>query len=135
MVIKKNTMSYYLSKIVNQPFDKTVSQLRELLPSQGFGVVTEMDVTQKLKEKLDVDFRPYLILGACNPSFAHMALLEEDKLGTILPCNFMVQKIDDNTTEVAAINPEVAMESIKNPRLTGFAKEVTEMLKQIMDKI
>lgn len=128
-------MQYYFSKTINLPFNKVVENLKEVLPTEGFGVVTEMDVSHKLKEKINVDFRPYLILGTCNPQFAHAALQEEDKLGTILPCNFMVQQKDDGQCEVAAINPEAAMQAIDNPKLHNFASEVSQILKRIIDKL
>lgn len=128
-------MSYYYAKKLNLPFDEAVSRLRQLLQAEGFGVVTEMDVRQKFKEKLGIDFKPYLILGACNPQFAHKALLVEDKLGTMLPCNFMIQSLNDELIEVAAINPEDAMKSIGNDRLSVYAAEVGSVLKRIIDKL
>jgi uncharacterized protein (DUF302 family) len=128
-------MNYYYSKTISNTFDETVEKLRNVLPLEGFGVVTEMNLTAKFKEKLNIDYRPYLILGTCNPKYAYEGLKVENKLGTILPCNFMVQKIDDSTTEIAAINPEVAMQSINNTELLLIAKEIGEKIKRILDAV
>lgn len=128
-------MSYYYAKKLNMPFGEAVTRLKQILQAEGFGVVTEMDIQQKFKEKLDIEFRPYLILGACNPHFAHKALQVEDKLGTMLPCNFMIQQVHDDQIEVAAINPENAMKSIGNEILSGYALEVSNILRRIIDKL
>ncbi len=117
------------------PFGEAVTRLKQILQAEGFGVVTEMDVRQKFKEKLDIEFRPYLILGACNPHFAYKALQVEDKLGTMLPCNFMIQQVYDDQIEVAAINPANAMKSIGNETLSGYALEVSNILRRIIDKL
>jgi uncharacterized protein (DUF302 family) len=128
-------MKYYYSKKVNYSFEDTIEKLKAQLKPEGFGIVTEMDVQEKFHEKLDIYFRPYKILGACNPKFAYEALQEDDKLGTMLPCNFIVQRLDDETTEIAAINPEVSMQAIDNPKLSTFASEVGEILKRVLDKV
>ena len=99
-------MSYYFSKTINLPFDAAIIRVTEELKKEGFGVLTEIDVKATLKKKLDVDFRNYRILGACNPPFAHQALLAEDKIGTMLPCNVIVQELAPGTVEVAAIDPD-----------------------------
>lgn len=128
-------MKYYYSKKVNYSFEDTIEKLKSQLKPEGFGIVTEMDVQEKFHEKLDIYFRPYKILGACNPKFAFEALQEDDKLGTMLPCNFIVQRLDDETTEIAVINPEASMQAIDNPKLSTFAVEVGEILKRVLDKI
>jgi uncharacterized protein (DUF302 family) len=110
-------MSYYFAKTIDQPFDQVVAKTREALAQEGFGVITEIDVRQVLKTKIDVDFRSYLILGACNPKLAHEALRIEDKVGTMLPCNVVVQDVGGGRTEVAAIDPVASMKAIDNPML------------------
>lgn len=116
-------------------FEKALERTTEELKRQGFGVLTEIDVSATLKKKIDVDFRKYRILGACNPSFAYRALSAEDKVGTMLPCNVIAQELDDGRTEVAAINPVASMEAIRNEELSGIASEVQEMLKAAVDGI
>jgi uncharacterized protein (DUF302 family) len=104
----------------------------ESLKKEGFGVLTEIDVKDTLKRKLDVDFRRYKILGACNPSFAYRALQAEDKIGTMLPCNVIVQELADGTVEVSAVDPVASMLAIKNPELGGIAEKVREKLKNVV---
>jgi uncharacterized protein (DUF302 family) len=128
-------MTYHFSKIVDMPFDKAVAATTEALKKHGFGVLTQIDVKDTLRKKLDVDFRPYLILGACNPKMAHQALIAEDKIGTMLPCNVVVQQRDDNRIEVSAVDPVASMSAIKNPRLSGIAGQVSELLKQVIAEI
>ena len=99
---------------------------------KGFGVLTTIDVRATLKKKLDVDFRPYTILGACNPTFAHRALQSEDKIGTMLPCNVIVQEIGENRVEVSAVDPAASMQAVDNPHLASIAGDVRELLKQMV---
>lgn len=122
-------MSYYFAKTLEMPFDEVVAKTREALAREGFGVITEIDVRQVLKAKIDVDFRPYLILGACNPKMAHEALQIEDKIGTMLPCNVVVQDVGGGRTEVAAIDPVASMKAINNPDLTAKAGLIADKLR------
>ena len=128
-------MSYYHNTIVSGNFDDVILKLTTLLKEQGFGVLTEIDIQQTLKKKLDVNFKKYKILGACNPAFAYKALQLEDKIGTMLPCNFIVQEINKNTIEVAAINPLVTMQAVKSIQLESIAKEVSEKLQKVISTI
>ncbi len=125
-------MSYYFSKKLKMPFDKAVQHATDTLATNGFGVLTTIDVRATLKKKLDVDFRPYTILGACNPGFAHKALQSEDKIGTMLPCNVVVQDVGAGEVEVSAVDPVASMAAVKNPKLEPIAKEVRELLKQVV---
>ena len=128
-------MSYHFSKTINQDFDTAISKVTEELKKEGFGVLTEIDVKETLKKKLGVDFRKYKILGACNPHFAHQALLAEDSIGTMLPCNVIVQERDNGKVEVAAVDPVASMMAIKNEKLVEVANEVRERLKKVIDNI
>ncbi|HYH19957.1 MAG TPA: DUF302 domain-containing protein [Azospirillum sp.] len=128
-------MSYHFSTSLNMPFEKAVSVTTETLQKHGFGVLTEIDVQATLKKKLEVDFRPYRILGACNPAMAHRALQAEDKIGTMLPCNVVVQQRDDGTVEVSAVDPVASMQAIRNPSLADTAGEVRRMLRQVIDDL
>ena len=128
-------MPYYFSKRIDAGFDEAVRRARSALEAQGFGVITEIDVRDTLKKKLDVDFRPYLILGACNPALAHEALKLEDKVGTMLPCNVIVQKISEGQTEVAAIDPVASMQAIDNPQLADSARLVAARLRSAIDSL
>jgi len=105
------------------------------LGKEGFGVLTEIDVKATLQKKLDVDFRPYTILGACNPGFAYKALQAEDKIGAMLPCNVVVQELDDGAVEVAAVDPMASMSAVENDALGGLASEVREILKKVVDSL
>ena len=125
-------MDYYISKTVELGFDEARAKAISLLKEEGFGVITEIDVKATMKKKIDVDFRRYDILGACNPGFAHKALLAEDKVGVLLPCNVIVQEADGGT-EVAAMNPMVAMASVQNPELGELAAAVTAALRRVVD--
>lgn len=124
-------MSYYFSKILNVTFDESIEKVTEALKKEGFGILTEIDVQATLKKKLDVDFRPYKILGACNPPFAHKALESEDKIGTMLPCNVIIQQ-KENGVEVAAIDPVASMKAVNNDKLDEVAKEIQYKLKTII---
>lgn len=128
-------MSYHFSKIVNNDFETTISNVTEELKKEGFGILTEIDVKNTLKNKLDVDFRKYKILGACNPQFAHQALLAEDTIGTMLPCNVIVQDQGDGNTKVSAVDPVASMMAIKSERLGEIAGEVREKLKKVIENL
>jgi len=125
-------MSYYFAKTLAAGFDETVRRTIDALKAEGFGVLTEIDVKDTLKKKLDVDFRNYRILGACNPTLAHEALQVEDKVGTMLPCNVVVQDLGGGKTEVAAIDPVASMQAIDNPRLKDAAGRVRAKLKNVI---
>ena len=128
-------MSYYLSRKVGGSFDEAVARVTEELKKEGFGILTEIDVKATLKKKLDVDVRPYRILGACNPPLAHKALQAEDKIGLMLPCNVIVQELADGSVEVAAIDPVASMQAVDNPALTGIAGEVREKLARAVSSL
>ncbi len=128
-------MSYYFSKIVDDSFEDAIERVTALLGDEGFGVLTTIDVSGTLKKKLDVDFQRYTILGACNPGYAHKALTAEDKIGTMLPCNVIVQETADGKTEVAAVDPMASMMAIENEALGGIATEVREKLKAVIDRL
>ncbi|MEJ2377234.1 MAG: DUF302 domain-containing protein [Pseudolabrys sp.] len=125
-------MAYYFSKTVPAGFDEAVKRTTEALKSEGFGIISEIDVKKTLKEKIGADFRNYRILGACNPKLAHEALQLEDKVGTMLPCNVVVQEVDGGKTEVAAIDPVASMQAIDNPKLREAAARVQGMLKKVI---
>ena len=125
-------MSYHFSKRLDIPFDQAISRLTEALKREGFGVLTDIDVSATLKSKLGEDFRPYRILGACSPQFAHRALQLEDKIGTMLPCNVIVQQHADGAVEVSAVDPVASMQAIKNPGLAEVANEVQAKLKKVV---
>ncbi|TSD83400.1 DUF302 domain-containing protein [Mycobacterium sp. KBS0706] len=122
-------MSYYFAKTLDCSFDEAVRRATEALKQAGFGIITEIDVRETLKKKLGVDFRSYRILGACNPRMAHHALTIEDKVGTMLPCNVIVQDLGGGRTEVAAIDPVASMQAIENPNLLEPAGQVQAALK------
>lgn len=128
-------MSYYFNKILRISFEDAISEVTKKLKEKGFGILTEIDVKETLKKKLDVDFRKYKILGACNPPFAHKALQAEDKIGSMLPCNVIVQEKNENETEVAAIDPIASMQAVQNPSLTDVAMDVQKMLKAVIEEL
>ncbi|MCW5771456.1 MAG: DUF302 domain-containing protein [Rhodospirillaceae bacterium] len=128
-------MSYYFAKLLPVGFDEAVRRTIEALKQGGFGIITEIDVKQTFKKKLDVDFRDYRILGACNPGLAHEALRIEDKVGTMLPCNVVVQDAGGGRTEVAAIDPVASMQAIDNPRLLQAAEQVRAKLRHVLDTL
>lgn len=128
-------MSYHFSKTLNIPFDAAIDKATAALGEKGFGVLTTIDVKATLKKKLDVDFRPYTILGACNPQFAYEALRSEDKIGTMLPCNVLVQELDSGEVEVSAVDPIASMQSIDNPQLGSIATEVRSLLKEVVEDL
>ncbi len=128
-------MEYYFNTRLHLPFEEAVERVKSALSAQGFGIITEIRIDETFKKKLDVDFRKYHILGACNPGYAHQALQAEDKIGTMLPCNVIVQEKSDREIEVAAINPIASMQAVKNPALGEVAKEVTRRLEQAVDQL
>ncbi len=123
-------MKYYINKTINSGFDQAVVLVTESLKKEGFGVLTEINIQEKLKEKLDVDFRKYMILGACNPASAYKALQQEDKVGTMLPCSVIIQELGNNVIEVAAVDPLASMMAIENPDLAEIAREIKEKLER-----
>jgi len=128
-------MSYYSSKTIESSFENAIDHVTEELKKRGFGVLTEIDVQATLKKKLDVDFHPYRILGACNPSFAYQALQSENKIGVMLPCNVVVQEIAPGTIEVAAVDPIASMQAVENAALAGVATQVRERLREVIDSL
>jgi uncharacterized protein (DUF302 family) len=128
-------MTYYFNKTLDMDFEEAIQKVTEELKKEGFGVLTEIDVKDTLKEKLDVDFRKYRILGACNPPFAYKALQNEDKVGLMLPCNVVVQEIAEGKTEVSTIDPIASMQAIDNPSLRDVAEEVKLKLKKVIDNL
>lgn len=128
-------MSYYFSKVVNCPFEEAIERVIEQLKQEGFGVLTEIDVKATLKKKLDVDFRNYKILGACNPPFAYRALQVERMIGTMLPCNVIVQEVEPGKSEVAAVDPVASMQAVGNPELEAIAEQVRSKLKLVIERV
>lgn len=127
-------MSYYFSKKTALGFEEAIEKVTEALKSEGFGILTEIDVKETLKKKLDVDFRPYRILGAYNPPFAYKALQAEDKVGIMLPCNVIVQEKEDGV-EIAAVDPVASMQAIDNPKLGEIADEIRKRLHKVIDSL
>jgi uncharacterized protein (DUF302 family) len=127
-------MSYYFSKKSALGFTEAIEKVTEALKNEGFGILTEIDVKETLKKKLDVDFRPYRILGACNPPFAYKALQAEDKVGIMLPCNVIVQE-KENGVEIAAVDPVASMQAIDNPKLSEIAGEIRKRLHRVIDSL
>jgi uncharacterized protein (DUF302 family) len=128
-------MNYYYSKSVKGNFDQVLKRVINALNEEAFGIITDIDVQHTLQAKLGVTFKKYRILGACNPLFAHKALLTEDKIGTMLPCNVIVQEKNENEIEVAAINPVLSMQAVKNTVLEDIAGQVEHTLKKAIDQI
>ena len=128
-------MGYYFNKTLNEDFDKVIERVTEELEKEGFGILTEIDVKETLKKKLDVDFKKYRILGACNPPYAHQALEAEDKIGAMLPCNVIVQEVSKGNVEVAAVNPMASMQAVDNEILTKIASDITAKLENVIDKL
>ena len=128
-------MSYYFSKILNVSFDEAILKVTDELKKEGFGILTDIDVKEALKKKLNVDFKKYRILGACNPPFAYQALQAEDKIGTMLPCNVIVQELADGSVEVAAVDPVASMQAIENPKLGEIATQVQAKLRKVVENL
>ncbi len=125
-------MKYYIEKTLNTDFESAVEKTTAALKEEGFGVLSEIDIHEKLKEKLDVDYPKYKILGACHPPLAYEALQKENKIGTMLPCNVIVREVSENRTEVAAVDPVASMQAVENPELAGIAGSVKEKLQKII---
>jgi uncharacterized protein (DUF302 family) len=125
-------MEYYISKKIDATFEQAIDEVKEALAIQGFGVLSEINIHEKLKEKLDVNFRRYTILGACNPAYAYKALQKEDKIGTMLPCNVVVQELGKNEIEVSAVDPVASMMAIENPKLAKIAVEIKVKLERVI---
>jgi uncharacterized protein (DUF302 family) len=128
-------MSYYFSRKVKGSFEGVEERVRRSLKEEGFGVLSEIDVRETLKRKMAVDFRKYKILGACNPPFAYKALQAEDKIGTMLPCNVIVQEVGAEEIEVAAIDPIASMQAVKNEALQPVAEQVQRKLKTAIENV
>ncbi len=128
-------MSYYFSKKLNVTFEKAMSRVIEELRLEGFGILTEIDVTETLKRKLNVDFPNYTILGACNPPFAYRALQAEPKIGLMLPCNVIIEELDDGEIEVSAVDPLSSMQAIQNKELQAIAEEIQLKLKKVIEQL
>lgn len=129
-------MGYYFSKRLNGiSLEQVIEKVKAALKEEGFGVLTEIDVKSTLKEKINVDFKPYRILGACNPHFAYQALQKEDKIGVMLPCNVIVEENEDGTIEVSAVDPIASMQAIKNPELESIALQVREKLQRVIENV
>ena len=126
-------MSYYFSTEVSMPFNQAVERAEQELKKEGFGVLTDIDVRQTLKKKINADYPPYRILGACNPQFAHRALLAENKIGTMLPCNVVVQEIQPGQVEISAIDPMASMQAVENPELVETARIIREKLERVIN--
>ncbi|OFX56541.1 MAG: hypothetical protein A2066_15295 [Bacteroidetes bacterium GWB2_41_8] len=125
-------MKYYITKKIDATFEQAIDEVKESLTIEGFGVLSEINIHEKLKEKLDVDFRRYTILGACNPDYAYKALQKEDKIGTMLPCNIVVQELGKNRIEVSAVDPVASMMAIENPKLAKIAGEIKVKLERVI---
>jgi len=128
-------MKYYINKKINSEFENAIEKVTEALKTEGFGVLSEINIHDKLKEKLNVDFRKYRILGACNPSFAYKALQKEDKIGLLLPCNVIIQDLGNNEIEIAAIDPVASMMAVEKQDITGIAGEIKEKLIRVIDSL
>jgi uncharacterized protein (DUF302 family) len=128
-------MNYYLSTSYKGTFDEAIEKVTAELKKEGFGVLTEIDVKETLKKKLDVDFKKYKILGACNPGFAYQALQKEDKIGTMLPCNVIVEEHENGKVEVSAVDPMASMQAIENTELKKIAAQIRELLEKVIEKV
>lgn len=128
-------MKYYLNKIINSEFESAVEQVIERLTLEGFGVLTQIDIHNKLKENLNVDFRKYKILGACNPTFAYKALLKESKIGLMLPCNVIVEDLGNNKVEISTIDPMASLMLSDNLDLLVIATEIKDKLRSVLKSL
>ncbi len=128
-------MEYSFNKILDMSFDEAVDRVTEELKKEGFGILSDIDLQATLKRKLDVDFRRYRILGACNPSFAYKALQVESRIGTMLPCNVIIQEIEPDKNEVSAIDPIASMQAIENPWLRDIAVQMRAKLKKVIESL
>ncbi len=129
-------MNYYFNKTVStKNFEEAIEQVTAELKKEGFGILTEIDVKETLKKKIDVDFKKYKILGACNPHFAYKALSSEDKIGVFLPCNVIVEEHENGDIEVSAVDPIASMSAVKNDSLGSIATEVQQKLKRVVSNL
>jgi uncharacterized protein (DUF302 family) len=128
-------MKYYFNKTLHGTFEEVIDKVTKGLKEEGFGILTEIDIKETLKKKLDVDFKNYRILGACNPPYAYKALQAEDKIGTMLPCNVIVQEVEVGIIEVAAVNPMASMMAVENEKLNTVAVEITAKLEKIIKEL
>jgi uncharacterized protein (DUF302 family) len=128
-------MEYYFNKTINDSFENAIEKVTEALKVEGFGILTEIDIKATLKKKLDVDYYNYTILGACNPPFAYKALLAEDKIGTMLPCNVIVQEKVKGQVEVSAVDPAASMQAVDNVALTEIATEIRDRLQKVINTL
>jgi uncharacterized protein (DUF302 family) len=127
-------MSYYIGKMTDLGFDDALAKVTEELQKEGFGVITEINVREILKKKLDLDFRPYVILGACNPHYAHKAIELDDKIGALLPCNFVVQETAEGT-EVFAMNPRETMDKLLGDEIKEISRAITQKVQNVLDRL
>lgn len=132
---KHMTMKYYIEKTLGASFEEAVEKVTENLKKEGFGILSDINVHEVLKNKLDVDLSKYKILGACNPPNAYKALQAENKIGTMLPCNVIVRELEDNQTEVAAVDPVASMMAVSNPELKPIAEEIKERLNRVISSL
>lgn len=128
-------MAYYFSKKLDAGFEEAIAKVTAALKEHGFGIITEIDMKATFKNKLDADFRPYRILGACNPHFAYQALQSEDKIGAMLPCNVIVQQLDDGSVEVAAVGPIASMSAVENEHLGNIAHNVQARMREVVESL
>lgn len=128
-------MKYYTNKIVEGNFDEVIEKVTNALKEEGFGVLSDIDVKSTMKEKLDVDFRNYRILGACNPPNAHKALTAEPHIGLMLPCNLVVQEVEKGKVDVAAVDPKASMAAVENPELENVAEFIKERLERVINNL
>lgn len=128
-------MDYYFSKVLDDSFEEAIDKVTKELKEEGFGILTEIDVKETFKKKLDIDFRKYRILGACNPKMAHQAINAESRIGTMLPCNVIVQELENGKVEVTAVDPVESMSAVKNDQLGAVAQQVREGLKRAIDSL
>ncbi len=129
-------MNFYFSKkVTNQNFEEAIENVTEALKVEGFGILTLIDVKETFKKKLDIDFKKYIILGACNPSFAHKALLHEDKIGVFLPCNIVIEEHENGEVEVSAVDPVASLSPVINENIESIASEIQQKLKSIIESL
>lgn len=129
-------MNFYFSKTVtNQNFEEAIEKVTEALKTEGFGILTQIDVKETFKKKLDIDFKKYIILGACNPRFAHKALLHEDKIGVFLPCNIVIEEHDNGEIEVSAVDPIASLSPVKNKNVKSIASEIQQKLNLVIESL
>lgn len=128
-------MQYYFSRILDTDFESALQRVTDALKAKGFGIITQIDLKETFKNKIDKDFRPYRILGACNPNYAFEALQLEDKIGAMLPCNVVVQQLDNGQVEVAAVNPVASMAAVPNEALIKLAGQVEELMREMVEAV